>query len=178
MLSAGGAGAHGVPLKERIEACASCHGEDGNSRLENVPSIAGQPEFFIVNQLVLMREGVRPVEAMTPFVKDLKDEAIVALGKHFSNLAARRSDEPLDGELVKRGAALAADKKCMSCHGPELAGDQQIPRIAGQRIDYLTQALKEFRDGTRKGADTIMSAPVAGLSDADLAALAHYSASR
>ena len=51
-------------------------------------------------------------------------------------------------------------------------------RKLGVRVDYLTHSLKEFRDGTRSGADTMMFAPVAGLSDADLAALAHYSASR
>ena len=53
-----------------------------------------------------------------------------------------------------------------------------MPRLAKQRIDYLIQSLKEFRDGTRTGADTLMSDAVAGLPDADLAALAHYSASR
>ena len=53
-----------------------------------------------------------------------------------------------------------------------------MPRIAKQRVDYLVKSLKEFRDGTRLGADTNMSVPVAGLSDADLAALAHYAASR
>ena len=36
-------------------------------------SLAGQPAFFVLNQLFLMREGVRKVEAMAPIVKDLKD---------------------------------------------------------------------------------------------------------
>src|SRR5688572_26564454 len=53
-------------LSQRIQACAACHGEDGNSRTENVPSIAGQPAFFLVNQLILMRERVRRVEAKEP----------------------------------------------------------------------------------------------------------------
>ena len=53
---AGAALAQGGPLAERIQTCAACHGEDGNSRMENIPSIAGQPAFFIVNQLILMRE--------------------------------------------------------------------------------------------------------------------------
>ena len=38
--------------------------------------------------------------------------------------------------------------------------------------------LKELRDGKRPGADTLMSQAVAGLGDADLAALAHFAASR
>jgi cytochrome c553 len=53
-----------------------------------------------------------------------------------------------------------------------------MPRLAGQRLDYMTDALKAFRDNQRSGADTLMTAAVVGLSDADLAALAHYAASR
>jgi cytochrome c553 len=177
ILSAGLAAAQDMPFAERLQACAACHGEDGNSRMEKVPSLAGQPEFFIVNQLILMREKVRPVEAMEPFVKGLKDEEAIALAKHFARLPAK-NDEKSDPALVKRGEQLSNDRRCGSCHLPTLAGQEQIPRIAGQRIDYLIQSLKEFRDGTRLGADTNMSVPVAGLSDADLTALAHYAASR
>jgi cytochrome c553 len=178
IVSAGVASAQNVSLAERIEACSACHGEDGNSRMENIPSIAGQPSFYIVNQLILMREKVRPVEAMQPFVKDLKDEDAVALGDRYAKLPVKPTGEKPDPALVKRGAALAEDRRCGSCHLPSLAGQEQIPRIAGQRIDYLIKALKEFRDGSRPGADTNMSVPVAGLSDADLAALAHFAASR
>jgi cytochrome c553 len=178
LVSAAGAQAQSPSLAERIETCGACHGEDGNSPMENIPSLAGQPALFIVNQLVLMREKVRPVEAMEPFVKDLKDEDAIALGDHYSKLPAKPTGAKPDPTLVQRGAALSEDRRCGSCHLPTLAGQEQIPRIASQRIDYLIKSLKEFRDGTRPGADTNMSVPVAGLSDADLTALAHYSASR
>ena len=52
-----------------------------------------------------------------------------------------------------------------------------MPRVAKQRIDYLVEVLKSYRDNPRPGADTAMSPPVDGLRDADLAALAHYAAS-
>jgi cytochrome c553 len=61
---------------------------------------------------------------------------------------------------------------------PSLAGTEQMPRLAKQRADYMIHALEQFRDDTRSGADTLMSDVVIGLSDADLAALAHYAASR
>jgi cytochrome c553 len=176
-LSAGIAVAQDT-LAERIQACAACHGADGNSKMENIPSIAGQPAFFIVNQLILMREKVRPVEAMAPFVKDLRDEDAVALADFFAKQASKPSGEPVDPALVKRGAQLAEERRCSSCHGPGLAGQDQIPRVARQRVDYLIKSLKEFRSGSRPGSDTIMSVAVAGLSDADLAALAHFAASR
>jgi cytochrome c553 len=166
------------PLAERITLCGTCHGEDGNSRMENIPSLAGQPEFFLVNQLFLMREGVRRIEAMLPFVKDLKDGEMQVLARHYAALEPTASDEAVDPTLVKRGEELAAALRCASCHLPNLAGTEQMPRLAKQRIDYLIHSMKQFRDNTRSGADTLMSAVVAGRSDADLVALAHYAASQ
>jgi cytochrome c553 len=176
-----GAVAQETALAERIRLCGSCHGEDGNSRIENIPSLAGQPAFFILNQLFLMREGVRRIDVMTPLVKDLKDEDIDALARHFAGLAPKPAQEPaqepVDPLLARRGAELAISLRCASCHLPSLAGQDQMPRLAKQRVDYLIHAMKAFRDNTRSGADTLMSNVVAALSDADIAALAHYAAS-
>lgn len=165
------------PLAEKIQLCGACHGEDGNSKMEKIPSLAGQPAFFILNQLFLMREGVRKVEAMAPVVKDLKDEDLDALSKHFSALPPKKSDEEVDQALAKKGAEIGTHRGCISCHQQGLVGSEQIPRLAKQRIDYLISSLKEFRDTTRAGGDTAMSANLSGASDADLVALAHYCAS-
>ncbi|MSQ51214.1 MAG: hypothetical protein EXR28_04935 [Betaproteobacteria bacterium] len=59
-----------------------------------------------------------------------------------------------------------------------LAGQDQMPCLAMQRIDYMIYSMKAFRDNKRSGADTIMSATVIGVSDSELAALAHFAASR
>ena len=181
MLCAGGAHAQKCGVhRDASQLCGACHGEDGNSQIENIPSLAGQPAFFVLNQLFLMREGVRKIEAMAPIVKDLTDDdlnALVAALRHARrpSRATRRSTRPWS----QRGAELAeGTSACASCHGANLEGADQIPRIAKQRIDYLIYALKSYRDGTRPSADTIMSSAVANLSDNDLAALAHYSASR
>jgi len=177
-FSAGAVRAQTASFEERLQLCGSCHGEDGNSRLENIPSLAGQPEFFVTNQLFLMREGVRKIEAMAPFVKELKDEEMQALAAHYAKLPPKGSDEAVDQALAKRGAELVPQLRCASCHRPDLAGQEQMPRVAKQRIDYLIHSMKEFRDNKRSGADTAMTAVVIGVSDADLAALAHYAASR
>jgi cytochrome c553 len=154
------------PVAERITQCSACHGEDGNSRIPNIPSLAGQPEFYLTNQLFLFREGVRTVPGMSELLT------------HFAALEPKASDEAIDPALVKRGAALIEPMRCVSCHLPSLAGQEQMPRLAKQRVDYLIHSLKEFRDNTRTGADTLMSNVVIGASNDDLAALAHYAASR
>ena len=167
-----------LTLPERIEQCGGCHGEDGNSKLENIPSLAGQPAFFTLNQLVLMREGVRKVEPMMPFVKDLKDSDIQALAAHFEKLAPKASDEKIDPALVERGAKVAAQRRCASCHLPTLAGQEQMPRLAGQRVDYMITAMNAYLKDQRTGADTAMTAAIFGLSVDDITALAHYAASK
>src|SRR5262245_7864786 len=167
-----------MPLNERIEQCDSCHGEGGNSRGERVPSLAGQPKFFILNQLFLMREGVRKIEVMAPFVKDLTDQDLDQLAKLYAGLAPKPSGEPIDPALAKRGAELAVTLRCVSCHLPTLAGREQMPRLAKQRIDYMIDTLKAYRDNARAGADSAMTAVIVGVPDADLAALAHYAASK
>ena len=53
-----------------------------------------------------------------------------------------------------------------------------MPRLAKQRIDYLIPTLKSYRDAPRPGADTAMSAAIAGASDEDIAALANFAASK
>jgi len=169
--------AQGGPSAEKLQLCGACHGEDGNSKLEKIPSLAGQPAFFTLNQLFLMREGVRKVEAMASIVKDLKDDDLNTLSQHFEKLPAKRSDEPVDPALAKHGAEIAATRRCGSCHLPSLAGQEQMPRLARQRVDYLIATLKSYRDSPRPGADTAMSAAIAGASDADIVALAHYAAS-
>jgi cytochrome c553 len=177
LMTAVPAAAQSGPLAERLQQCAACHGEDGNSRIEKIPSLAGQPAFFVLNQLFLMREGVRKVEAMADIVKTLKDQDLTDLSEHYAKLAPKRSDEPIDPELVKRGKEIAGRQRCASCHTPTLAGQEQMPRVARQRIDYLIPTLKSYRDHPRDGADTAMSPPVGGLHDADITALAHYAAS-
>jgi cytochrome c553 len=167
-----------MPLQERIAQCSACHGEDGNSKLDKIPSLAGQPEFFILNQLFIMREGVRNVEAMAPIVKELKDEDLQGLASHFSKLAPKPSGEKIDPDLAKTGEALAEKMRCASCHLPTLAGQEQMPRLAKQRIDYMVDALKAYRDNKRQGADTAMTAVIVGVRDADLTALAHYASSK
>jgi cytochrome c553 len=178
LLAAVPAAAQDMSYAERLQGCHTCHGEDGNSKMEKIPSLAGQPAFYILNQLFLMREGVRVVEAMTPFVKGLKDDELDRLSKLFAGLPAKPSGEPIDEAKAKRGAEISTQRRCSSCHLPSLAGQEQMPRLAKQRIDYTIPTLKSYRDAPRPGADTAMSAAIAGASDADIEALAHFAASK
>jgi len=82
--------------------------------------------------------------------------------------------------LPALAAAPATPEKvtvCAACHGADGKATQPIyPNLAGQYANYLEHSLKEYRAGNRKNA--IMGAQAAGLSDAEIRALAEYFAAQ
>jgi cytochrome c553 len=161
--------------QERVQLCAACHGTDGNSVDPKVPSIAGQPKLFLETQLVLFREELRKSDLMLPVVKGLKDPELIKLAEHFSKLPAKgmESGEP-NPALMKTGQERAKALRCGICHLSDFSGQNQVPRLAGQREAYLEGEMRAYRDGKRTGGDTIMAAALYGVGDADIKALAHF----
>src|ERR671919_530409 len=158
--------------QDRVQLCAACHGPDGNSVNTEVPSIAGQPRLFLENQLILFREELRRSDQMAPVVKGLKDPEIIKLAEHFSKLPAKGMEAgPANKELAARGAEMSKKLRCGICHLADYSGQNQIPRLAGQRETYLEAEMRAYRDGKRTGGDTIMAAALYGVSDADIKAL-------
>src|SRR2546430_12434547 len=80
--------------KEKAELCVGCHGENGISQMENMPSLAGQPDQFIQWQLVYFRAGARKNEDMQPIVEQINNEDIRNLGAYFASLPAPKAEKP------------------------------------------------------------------------------------
>ena len=164
-------------IQEKAKTCAACHGEAGIAEIENMPSLAGQPDQFTQWQLVYFRAGTRKHEEMVKIAAELSDADIRALGAYFAKLAppvAASAPDP-DPTLTARGARVAALKNCAQCHRDNYAGQQAIPRLLGQRQDYLLKSLRDYKSGARTGGGVAaMPSAVYGVSDDDLKALAHY----
>ena len=168
----------GAPISPHY--CVNCHGADGRSQMEGIPSLAGQPAGFITVQTILFREGIRHVAAMNAVAANMPDKDIEDLSAYFASLPPGAPDDrrPLDLALYTAGQALVGPRNCGVCHLQDFRGRNQVPRIAAQREDFLARTMAEYRDGRRSGADPQMNGAVFGLSDADLAAIAHYLAQR
>ena len=163
--------------KAKAQACVACHGQQGISSTENMPSLAGQPDGFIQWQLVYFRSKTRKNDIMGPIASTLKDADIRELGAYFSSLSPPQqiTDADLDPQRFAQGERVAQANRCSSCHGETYAGQQAVARIAHQREDYLLKALRDFHDGRRTGGGiAAMPDAVYALSDDDLRALAHY----
>ena len=166
------------PIAQKAQACYGCHGANGTSTQAGTPSLGGQPSFFIVAQLFLMRDGRRTKRPtpMDPFAKGLTDDDLRAYGDLFAKLPAPPPPSgALDAARYAKGRALAQQHNCNSCHSVDYSGQPQVPRIANQREEYLVQALRDYKKGERSGyGSAAMPEAVRGLGDADIAPLAYY----
>ena len=72
------------------------------------------------------------------------------------------------------GAALVAQHRCNFCHKLDFSGHENLPRLAGQREDYLLKTLREYKDNTRRGYDASMADVVQPLDDAQMVDLAYF----
>jgi cytochrome c553 len=161
--------------KAKAEICAGCHGENGISTTENIPSLAGQLDQFIQWQLVYFRAGSRKNEAMQPIVEQLNNEDIRNLGAYFASLTPAKAAPDNDADLSKKGAQAAAGRRCASCHTDSFAGTKAVARLTGQREEYLSKALRDYKSGARfGGAGGAMTDVAYPLSEEEITALAHY----
>jgi cytochrome c553 len=167
--------ARGAP---KAAACLKCHGSADKAAEPGVPILAGQQHEFLVLQMFYLREGLRDVPQMTGLLNGYTDRDLEDVAAYFARQkpsVPRRSANPA---LRSRGENLAKSRGCNSCHLADFSGQKHVPRIAGQREDYLVIAMKAYRDNKRTGTDTSMNEAMYRVSDADIAALSHFLAHR
>ena len=177
--TAGPAAAAGaVNYAERFgTVCAACHGANGRSDMPGTPILAGQHSFYAITQLFLFREGRRHNEAMIALAKPMTDTDLRGFADFIGTLPpvpAPAPATPPDAARMVKGQALAHEHKCTFCHGANLDGGQQVPRIGGQKEDYLLASLQGFKTGTRPGYTRAMSEALSQVPEADLDLLAYY----
>ncbi len=160
-------------VAEKGASCDACHGQGGRSSMTEVPTLAGQPAYYLKLQLTLLRDKQRASARMSPIAEALSDSDVEQLSAYFAALPPGEPPRGQDNDAGE-GERLTQANHCASCHLATYAGQNQMPRLAGQREDYLLKAMKDYRDGSRPGFDGTMTEVLHGLPDRDLAALAHY----
>jgi cytochrome c553 len=162
----------------RAAACLDCHGSMTKPAQAGVPLLAGQRHEFLVLQMFYLREGLRDVPQMAGMLAGYTDRDLEDVAAYFARQSVRTPTASANGALRARGERLAKSRGCGGCHLADFSGQKHVPRIASQREDYLAIALKAYRDNKRTGTDTSMNEAMYQVSDADIAALAHFLAHR
>lgn len=157
--------------------CAACHGANGRSDMAGTPVLAGQHSLYAITQLFLLREGRRNNEAMVAMAKPMTDADLRGFSEFIGTLPPVPAPAPPsapDEARMSKGQALAQQHKCVFCHGAALDGGQGVPRIGGQKEDYVRAALHGYKTGDRPGYTRAMSEALSQVPVGDLDLLAYY----
>jgi len=165
------------------EACAGCHGADGNGEVPAFPKLAGQHAPYLVQELLDYKSGARASEVMAPMASGLSEQAIADLAAFYAKQA------PGDGtvthpERLKLGKKVfleGNDKSgvpsCDGCHEENGEGSKRFPRVAGQHVEYTLEQMRQYATGKRTNGKKVMRTVAERLTEEETLAVAEYMAS-
>lgn len=174
-----------------IENCDGCHGENGVSQWDDVPTIAGIDAFTHSDALFVYRDEERACAeskyrrgdtgraptTMCAVAAEMSDDDIEAVAEHYAALPFVPAVQKFDAALAAKGAAIHKDA-CDRCHSKGGSdADDEAGILAGQWIGYMRTAFAQYAAGERP-QDKKMQEKMDPLSDADVEALLHYYASQ
>lgn len=83
-------------------ACMSCHTRTNPKAFADIPDLAGQPQWYLANQLKLFRartrSGTPNSNIMARIAKDLSDKDIASLSAYFASLKSKGRNEITNGQ--------------------------------------------------------------------------------
>ena len=155
-------------LGAKLLVCNTCHGADGVPRNTATPVIWGQQESYLLKQLHDFDSGSRESEVMKWMATALTPAEVASAAAFF----AKRS-WPARTASAASASPPAAVAVCQACHQQNLAGGLPAPRLAGQRYEYLVDAMRRYAEGERTNNPEMMNMMKA-LSPAEREAMARY----
>lgn len=175
VLAIASAAARAETVQERTAPCLACHGETGKSEIENTPSLGAQQPAYTLIQLYMFREKLRTFDIMNEMAKALTDDDLRTFSDYIGTLKKPSPpDDAGDPARMQQAAALIQQHRCNTCHNIDLAGRDNIPRIANQREDYLVKTMREYKDNSRHGYDATMADVLQPVTDQQIVELAYY----
>lgn len=174
-----------------VKNCNDCHGNNGVSQWDDVPTIAGIDAFVHADALYIyhdkarpcvkskFRQGdtSRPAMSMCEITASLADDMIEKLAAHYSALPFVPAKQDFNATLAAAGQVVH-DRNCSRCHSKGGSNpEDEASILAGQWMGYLKTAFAEYAAGEREQLDK-MKEEMAKLSAKDVEALLHYYASQ
>jgi cytochrome c553 len=145
-----------------VMSCANCHGPQGRSFSPKFPVLAGQHAGYLAAQLKAFKAQTRgdpdALGYMWGMSAALDDDMITALADYYAKQTpggGRGGDAAAIArgkEIYANGVAAEGIPPCVACHGPNAAGTDEFPRLAGQHAQYLLKQLRSFQSNLRNVA--------------------------
>jgi cytochrome c553 len=151
--------------------CVNCHGDNGVSRMLDVPNLAGQNPDYVLEQTRKFGNGTRKDEFMQGLIKLLSEEQKLQIAVFYATQHVPPGRQ--DAALVKQGKQFY-QQFCSRCHGNTARGNEIIPRLAGQHTEYLELSIGRYKKRTGERVDPLMFNAVVPLNSSQIKAIAAY----
>jgi len=172
MIFASAAWGQQAAVPEKAAACAACHGADGQPIMPVYPIIAGQTSRYIYLQLRDFQERRRTNEVMLH--TGMTREDMQELANYFSAQKPPRQKFVPNVDKARLGKQKSEETLCTMCHLGGFAGQNEIPRVAGQNYDYIIKQLTDFKARRRTNDAGNMTSVANTLNAQDIENLAHF----
>ncbi len=172
-----------VQADDLTDKCDQCHGKNGNSEDEKVPSIAGFSSAVIEDAMAAYKDEARPADKYKPkdgeetdmiaIAKKLSDDDVKKVAAYYAKQKFMPHKQTFDAALAKKGAKVHK-KRCEKCHsenGSNAEDDAAI--LAGQWKGYLKRQFDLIVSGERD-APKKMKKKFKKLKDGDVEALIEF----
>lgn len=159
--------------QERSMLCGYCHGKDGNSVKNYIPNLAQQNAEYLLKQFEMFSSGERKSYVMQQLSRSLSAAEKINLSLYYSSMQVAASEEI-------SGSTIGHDKYqgfCFACHGEKGLGNKDLPRLAGQKKEFLVKTLTAFKEGKKSRSTSPMVKIMGAVKDSDIEPLADYIAS-
>jgi cytochrome c553 len=157
-------------LGAKLLVCNTCHGGGGVPNNAATPIIWGQQENYLIKQLHDFHGDARKSEVMTWMATALTPGELQAAATYFAKKAwpAKSANAAAGG--ASPPAMLAV---CQACHQQNFVGGLPAPRLAGQKYEYLVEAMRDYAEGKRTN-NTEMMRMMEAVSADEREAIARY----
>lgn len=155
--------------------CNGCHGPNGVSSGQSIPSIAGLEKRYFMRIMLEFKRGERGATIMDRIAKGYGASDIRKIAEYFSALEWVNTEPGEDHQMMQTGKKIH-DELCEECHSENgQHQDHEIPRISGQARGYLFMQMRDYYLGSEvlpqpeKMKERIMT-----LEQQELEALSHF----
>ena len=139
-----------------VGTCVACHGADGNSVVGQWPTLAGQRESYLFEQLEHIRDEERVIAVMKGLLNNYSDDDLRDVSAFYASQKtkvsqAEETNLALGQQIYRAGNLKSGVPACTGCHGPAGKGleSAQYPMLGGQKAEYVVTSLIAYQTGER-----------------------------
>jgi cytochrome c553 len=111
---------------------------------------------------------------MSAMVAGMTRDEMRELANYYAKQKPKSLNFKVDPEKAKLGKVKADETLCTMCHMGGFAGQNEIPRVAGQNFEYIVKQLADFKARKRTNDAGNMTSVSNTLNERDIENIAHY----